>query len=99
MTLALCEYNGRFYGGGVGELTPSEFKALHIPYKDISNEKVLVLDKMIRAQEDIQKIVSYVDSIVLFDLPEESVKMLQAIRTRYISRRMKTIAKAQNENN
>ena len=54
---------------------------------------------MIRAQEDIQKIVSYVDSIVLFDLPEESVKMLQAIRTRYISRRMKTIAKAQNENN
>lgn len=99
LTLALCEYNGRFYGGGVGELTPSEFKALHIPYKDISDEKVLVLDKMIRAQEDIQKIVSYVDSIVLFDLPEESVKMLQAIRTRYISRRMKTIAKAQNENN
>ena len=97
LTLALCEYNGRFYGGGVGELVPSEFKSLHIPYKDISDEKIQVLDRMIRTQEDIQKIINYVDSIVLSDLAEEDKKMLQTIRTRYVSRRMKTLPVAQNE--
>lgn len=93
LTLALCEYNGRFYGGGVGELIPSEFKALHIPYKDIPDEKIMILDEMFRTQENIHKIISYVDSVVLSDLPEKSVKMLQVIRARYISRRMKTLSK------
>lgn len=97
LTLALCEYNGRFYGGGVGELVPSEFKALHIPYKDVSDDKIQALDRMIRSQDDIQKIINYVDSIVLSDLTEENRKMLQAIRTRYVSRRMKTLAIEQNE--
>ena len=98
LTLALCEYNGRFYGGGVGELVPSEFKALHIPYKPILDADIQLLDKMIRDKEDMQSIVDYVDRIVLADLPEEHIKLLQAIRTRYISRRMKAFAMEQNKN-
>lgn len=96
LTLALCEYNGRFYGGGVGELVPSEFKALHIPYKTVTDDEIRRLDQMIREKEDMQTIVDYVDSIVLSDLPEENIKLLQKIRTRYISRRMKTFTTEQN---
>ena len=97
LTLALCEYNGRFYGGGVGELVPSEFKALHIPYKTITDNDIQLLDKMIREGKNMQTIVDYVDSIVLSDLPEENIKLLQAIRTRYVSRRMKTFNIEQNK--
>lgn len=97
LTLALCEYNGRFYGGGVGELVPTEFKALHIPYKDVPNENIQILDRMIRNQEDMQNVINYVDSVVLSDLTEECIKMLQAIRIRYISRRMKTFSVEQTE--
>ena len=32
LTLAQCEYYGRYYAGGVSELIPSEFKELAIPY-------------------------------------------------------------------
>lgn len=98
LTLALCEYNGRFYGGGVGELVPSEFKALRIPYKLIPEDDIRILDKMIREKEDMQKIVDFVDRIVLDDLDEEKIKLLQAVRTRYISRRMKALTMEQNEN-
>ena len=33
LTLAQCEFQGRYYGGGVSELVPSEFKELKIPYR------------------------------------------------------------------
>lgn len=37
LTLLLTELDGRYYGGGVLELIPSEFKKLPIPYNKISN--------------------------------------------------------------
>ena len=48
LTMALCEYNGRFYGGGVGELVPSEFKDLCIPYRSISESHIMHLDQLLR---------------------------------------------------
>ena len=39
LTLLLSELDGRYYGGGVLELIPSEFKKLPIPYNDISNSQ------------------------------------------------------------
>lgn len=39
LTLSLSEIEGRYYGGGVLELTPSEFKKLSIPYFKISDEE------------------------------------------------------------
>lgn len=36
LTLSFAELKGRFYGGGVLELTPNEFKGLPIPYSKIS---------------------------------------------------------------
>ena len=36
LTMVLAELKGRFYGGGVLELTPSEFKSLKVPYINTS---------------------------------------------------------------
>lgn len=93
LTLALCEYNGRFYGGGVGELVPSEFKSLAIPYKKIRKQSVDKLDRMFRNKADIEEIIDYVDSIVLSDLQENEIKLLQSIRKRYLNRRLKNLGK------
>jgi adenine-specific DNA-methyltransferase len=91
LTLTLCEYNGRFYGGGVGELVPSEFKTLRIPYKKIANKKILHLDKMMREDSTIDEIIEYVDSVVLNDLSVNELTLLKEIRKKYLSRRLKGI--------
>lgn len=39
LTLLFSEIDGRFYGGGVLELTPSEFKSLPLVYKEPSKEE------------------------------------------------------------
>jgi len=39
LTLLHSELEGRYYGGGVLELIPSEFKKLPIPYNEISNNQ------------------------------------------------------------
>lgn len=89
LTLALCEYNGRFYGGGVGELVPNEFKSLSIPYKRIDDEDLKRLDEMFRNKTPFSEIIDYVDSIVLSDLPMKNIELLQEVRNRFLIRRMK----------
>lgn len=87
LTLALCEYHGRFYGGGVGELVPSEFKSLAIPYVHIDTENIERLNNMIQKQENFEKIIDFVDDIVL-NLYEKDKALLQEIRHRFLQRRL-----------
>jgi len=89
LTLALCEYNGRFYGGGVGELVPSEFKQLSIPYKKVKDANIKKLDKMFRDKTELGAIIDYVDSVVLTGLSNDDIQILQQIRSRYLKRRLK----------
>lgn len=89
LTLAFCEYYGRFYGGGVGELVPSEFKQLSLPYKKIEKQHIEKLDKMFRGGSDINEIVDYVDNIILNNLSYDEIQLLQQIRARYLKRRLK----------
>lgn len=98
LTLALCEYNGRFYGGGVGELVPKEFKELHVPYKKISNNNIKKLDSMFRLNTSIDEIIDFVDEIVLDALSLEDKYLLQKIRKKYIKRRMKTYQRRSSNN-
>lgn len=88
LTLALCEYNGRFYGGGVGELVPSEFKNINIPYRDIERKKVLKLDEMFRENAAYSEIIDFVDNEVLI-LPDNQLGVLKQIRNKYLMRRLK----------
>ncbi len=89
LTLALCEYNGRFYGGGVGELVPSEFKDICIPYRSIPQKEISHLDNLFRKNTPYADIIDYVDSHVLTELPTDVIVLLQQIRNRYLTRRMK----------
>lgn len=88
LTLVLCEYNGRFYGGGVGELVPTEFKELHIPYCEVSRDQIMTLDLMFREKYEYAEIIDYVDNIVL-KLSNDQKQSLQNMRNRYIKRRLK----------
>lgn len=89
LTLALCEYNGRFYGGGVGELVPSEFKQLSLPYKKVEVQHIQKLDEMFRNKTELSRIIDYVDKIVLTDFTDDEIQLLQQIRSRYLKRRLK----------
>lgn len=91
LTLALCEYSGRFYGGGVCELVPSEFKNLHVPYKRVSPEKIMKLDNMFRKGTDIKGIIDFVDEEVLGGLAPKELALLKSIRNRYLFRRIKQL--------
>lgn len=89
LTLALCEFNGRYYGGGVLELTPSEFKNLAIPYTTVDQEDVKTLDRMFQDQRSISDIVSYVNERTLARwLHAETIERLNIIRRTLMQRRI-----------
>jgi len=89
LTLALCEYNGRFYGGGVGELVPSEFKSLCLPYRYIDIQDINQLDMMFRENALIEDIIDFIDSKVFANLDKEQILKLKKIRNKYLERRIK----------
>lgn len=91
LTMALCEYNGRFYGGGVCELTPSEFKKLVIPYKEIDAKYVKQLNKMFEEKKKINEIIDFVDTVVFSDIKNKKFLIdVKEIRDKFISRRIMT---------
>lgn len=88
MTLAHCEFNGRYYGGGVCELVPSEFKRVPLPYRTIAKRDVDALKKMFNNKEDIEKIVKYVNSkTICLDFKQES-DTFENIRKQLVERRI-----------
>ncbi|MDP8269002.1 MAG: N-6 DNA methylase [Candidatus Tenebribacter davisii] len=90
LTLILAELEGRFYGGGVLELTPNEFKKLIIPYQEnISLKQFNHLDRMLRDNKEIEEILSFTDPILLSTLTEEELISLRAIRSKLVKRRLK----------
>ena len=89
LTLAQCEYYGRYYAGGVSELIPSEFKELAIPYKDICEEDILCLDRMFQENAASMEIIRFVNSRTIGkDLPLEQINQLDSIRKRLMDRRI-----------
>lgn len=89
LTLAQCEFNGRYYGGGVLELTPSEFKDLALPYTPITRDKIEILDGMFRDKYPISEIISYVNSQTLTKwMRSEMIERLNVIRQALMQRRL-----------
>ena len=89
LTLAECEYYGRYYGGGVCELVPSEFKSLFIPYQDISQDDIKELNEKFAREESNEEIIEYVNERTICKIfsPKE-VKKFEEIRRKLIKRRM-----------
>jgi len=89
LTFVLAELEGRFYGGGVLELTPNEFKNLSIPYsQNITSNQFNKLDLLIRKGENINNILDYTDNI-LFKNVTINIERLRGIRLQLVNRRIK----------
>lgn len=76
------------WNGGVGELVPTEFKELPIPYHKIKKEDVEVLNRMFKEKRKIEDIVDFVNSKTLaIDIEENIIKELEKIRKSLVKRR------------
>ena len=94
LTLSFAELNGRYYGGGVLELTPNEFKNLPVPYINVNYEDFnsFVIDfrnktsiKDVSRKNDI-RILKSIDK----SLDSDSIEKLFNIREKLYLRRIKT---------
>lgn len=81
LTLAQCEFQGRYYGGGVRELVPSEFKEITIPYRQIDAEDVEILNEMFMDKKSVEEIVGFVNSKTLaLDMDKETIDRMEKVR-------------------
>lgn len=88
MTLAQCEFNGRYYGGGVCELVPSEFKEIALPYRKIDPEDIELLVQMFNKKIPVNEVVKFVNSRTIdLDMDQKQIVCLETIRRRLIGRR------------
>jgi adenine-specific DNA-methyltransferase len=89
LSFVLAELEGRFYGGGVLELTPNEFKNLYIPYNRISIRQVRNLERMIENNNPIESILNFSDELLLNQLKTKERVRLREIWTKLVERRRK----------
>ncbi len=89
LTLTQCEFYGRYYAGGVSELTPSEFKRLAIPYRKINKNDIERLSEMFKENEDIDKIIAFVNSKTIEkEWEHKQILRLDEMRRKLIERRL-----------
>lgn len=80
LTLLFAEVYGRFYGGGVLELTPSEFKKLPIVYKEPSVEEMEDFEVAHIGEKSVQgTLISYGDNWLResLDLSADEIALLK----------------------
>jgi adenine-specific DNA-methyltransferase len=92
LSLIFTELEGRYYGGGVLELIPSEFKSIPVPYLQPKVRDFEKLDSMLRAKKPLDSILEFTDGIILKDhlkLPTKDIEQIRRIYKKLIDRRLK----------
>lgn len=92
LTLLFSETNGRYYGGGVLELTPSEFKGLPLPYVEIDSKGFKRFTKDFEKKGNIEDILEQNDFKILnssIGIDSESISKIKAIRKKLIQKRIR----------
>lgn len=93
LTLIFAELGGRFYGGGVLELTPNEFKKIPIPYNIFNAEDLSKYQKYFHGEAVIGKAVDALDNYLLKKsipkITNEEILSLKKIREKLVSRRQR----------
>lgn len=88
ITLAQCEFNGRYYGGGVCELVPTEFKDIVVPYCHIKREDKEQLKVLFGSGESVEVIVKFVNTLTISkDYDTEQIQRFEEIRRVLMERR------------
>lgn len=94
LTLSFAELHGRYYGGGVLELTPNEFKSLPVPYAEVSIKDFNSFVKTFKDKTSIKEICKRNDMAILKsidnNLDTDSINKIYSIREKLYLRRMKT---------
>ena len=94
LTLAFAELYGRYYGGGVLELTPNEFKKLPVPYLSITSEDFKTYVSVFKKKESINEICNQYDRVILKSidkqLSDDDIDRIFNIREKLYLRRIKT---------
>ena len=92
LTLAFAEIDGRYYGGGVLELTPNEFKHLPIPYTKISPSSFEAFCKRFEKKKSIDHLLEKSDSIILkgkLSLTDEEITIIRSIKAKLVNKRFR----------
>ena len=92
LTLLLSELDGRYYGGGVLELIPSEFKKLPIPYNVISNTQFDDFTTNFENKSNIEQILIQNDLNILnptLGINNEDLLKLTEIRNKLKRKRLR----------
>lgn len=92
LTLLLSELEGRYYGGGVLELIPSEFKKLPIPYFEISNSHFDNFTISFEGKSSIEQILAQNDYNILnptLGINNEDLIKLTTIRNKLKKKRLR----------
>ena len=96
LTIIFAELEGRYYGGGVLELTPNEFKKLPLPYVEIDSNKFSAFVKDSEANDDRGVLLNKNDSAILHSnngINVGIINSLSTIRKKLMERRMRKIQK------
>lgn len=88
LTFIDCELKGRYYGGGVLELTPNEYKQVESPYKNVSESYVSKFNNWMDT-ESIEYILNNNSKKILSKLTKKEIKRLFSIHQKLIRRRKK----------
>lgn len=97
LTLAFAELEGRYYGGGVLELTPSEFKKLPIPYSSITEKRFKIYRRRFENKKKIESILKIYDSQIFkktLNLNIEEIAKIKKIRQKLIDKRFRKESKS-----
>lgn len=93
LTLVFSEINGRFYGGGVLELTPNEFRKLPIPYLRVSDEDYLRYLQLFQSDgvsnSNIRELDNFFLKRTIPDITDDEIETLRTIREKLVSRRQR----------
>lgn len=92
LTLAFSELNGRYYGGGVLELTPSEFQGLPIPYQNITPDAFKMFASRFHASDDLSALVNENDKFLLSSMSGIDIERLQRIRKELLLHRLRSVS-------
>jgi len=99
MTMVLAELEGRFYGGGVLELIPTEFKNLLIPYNgNVTQRHYEHLEELFHDNASLDEILNYTDPILLQGIETEQINDLRDMREALFNRRTKHKPEHENVN-
>lgn len=94
VTLAFAELTGRYYGGGVLEMVPSEFKSLPIPYTEITKENFRNYIMEFENKGAIETILKKYDKTILkstLGFSSDEILKMQTIRTKLVAKRMRNL--------